>query len=86
LTVEVRVLARRARLMNRSIRLCTLCALLVSTVIIALFVGAFFARDLSVVIGMLFIAAMLSLCAGLISFLHEIALATRHLRVAFKDS
>lgn len=83
---ELRILVRRARLVNRSISLCTLCALLVCGVIITLFVGAFFARDLSVLIGMLFIAAMLSLSAGLVSFLQEIVLATRHLRVAFKDS
>ena len=83
---ELRILVRRATLVNRAIRLCTLCALIVSGVIIALFVGAFFRRNFSVVVGMMFIAAMLALCAGLISFLQEIALATRHLRIGFKDN
>ena len=81
---EIRVLARRARLVNRAIRLCTLCALITSGLIIALFVGAFFRRNLAVVVGMMFIAAMLALCAGLISFLQEIALATRHLRIGLR--
>jgi hypothetical protein len=78
---ELGVLARRAKLVNRGIALCTISALLVATVIIALFLAAFFRRDFSVVIGWTFIAAVVALCFGLISFLQEISHATRHLRI-----
>ena len=80
-TSELGVLARRARLVNRAIRLSTVCAVMVATVIVALFVGAFFGRDFAVFIGSVFIAAMFTLCGGLISFLQEVTLATRHLRI-----
>ncbi|MGH9311217.1 MAG: DUF2721 domain-containing protein [Vicinamibacterales bacterium] len=78
---ELGVLARRAKLVNRGIALCTVSALLVATVIIALFLAAFFRRDFSAVIGWTFIAAVVALCFGLISFLQEISHATRHLRI-----
>jgi len=72
---ESTVLGQRGRMINRAISLCTLSALLVCVVIVALFVGAFLKADLSVAIGLLFIAAMLSLVGGLIYFLREIHLA-----------
>jgi hypothetical protein len=81
---ELHVLARRAKLVNRGIGLCTISALLVATVIIALFLAAFFRRDFSPVIGWTFIAAVVALCAGLVSFLQEITHATRHLRIGFR--
>ena len=78
---ELGVLGRRAKLVNRGIALCTISALLVATVIIALFLAAFFRQDLSAMIGWTFIAAVVALCFGLISFLQEISHATRHLRI-----
>ena len=78
---ELGVLARRARLVNRAIALCTMCALLVCAVIISLFVGAFFGADVSYVIGVVFVAALTSLAGGLVIFLREITLATRSLRI-----
>jgi hypothetical protein len=83
---ELAVLGNRARLVNRAIRLFTLCALMIATVVIALFVAAFFRRDFSVLIGLIFIAAMITLCGGLISFLREITLATRHLRIGIGEA
>lgn len=80
LLAELDVLARRARLVNRAIALCTISALLVATVVIALFVGAFFRRDFSPVIGATFVAGLVALCAGLLTFLQEISHATRSLR------
>ena len=78
---ELDVLARRATLMNRAIGLCTTCALLICTVIVTLFVGAFLETDASLVIGLLFVAAMLALFIGLVSFLAEIRLAMQGLRI-----
>jgi hypothetical protein len=72
---ELDVLLRRVRLINRAISLCTSSALLVCIVIAALFVGAFLKADLSVLIGVLFIATMLALVGGLLYFLREIHLA-----------
>ena len=81
---ELHILARRAQLVNRAVALCTTSALLVATVVIALFVGAFFRRDFSPVIGATFVAAMVSLCAALLTFLQEISHATRSLRIGMR--
>jgi len=78
---ELRHLSQRARLINAAISLCTVCALLICAVIVALFVGGFLATDASVVIGVVFTGAMLALFAGLVSFLREIYVATRSLRI-----
>ena len=78
---EIRVLAGRARLVNRAITMCTVCALLICGVVISLFLGAFFRVDVSNVIGVLFIAALTSLGLGLATFLREMNMATRNLRI-----
>ncbi len=77
---ELRVLAARARLINRAISLSTYCALLVAGVIAALFLGAFVRLDLSAVVAVAFVAAMLALIAGLLSFLREVHLGIRWMR------
>jgi hypothetical protein len=79
---ELRLLSQRARLINTAVSLCTMCALLICGVIVALFVGAFLVTDVSVPIGLIFTAAMLALFIGLVSFLREIYVATRSLRRA----
>jgi Protein of unknown function (DUF2721) len=73
-------LARRARLINRAITLCTLTALLICTVIITLFLSAFLHFDAAFPVAGLFIAAMLAFVLGLIWFLREIFVATSSLR------
>jgi hypothetical protein len=73
---EMAMLSRRRVLIHRAITLCTICALLVCVVISTLFLGSEFALDPSRVVGLLFVTAMLSLIAGLLCFLREIALAT----------
>jgi hypothetical protein len=78
---ELRLLSVRARRINTSVALCTLCALLICTVIVALFVGAFLSSDLSVFIGLLFTGAMLALFSALVSFLREVYVATQSLRI-----
>jgi hypothetical protein len=77
-------LARRARLLGRSITLCTICALLVCMVVVALFVGAFVNFHLSQVIAVLFVMAMFSFIAGLLLFLREVFVATRTLRIGLR--
>ncbi len=78
---ELVVLERRARLVSHAISLCTLCALLICAVVIGLFLGAFFRTDVSNAIGVLFIAGLTALAGGLVTFLREIYLALRNLRI-----
>ena len=78
---EMARLSRRSRLIHWAISLCTIAALLICVVIASLFVGSVLDVDLSVTIASLFIAAMLALIAGLLSFLREIALATGGIHV-----
>lgn len=78
---DLRVLVRRAHLMNRAITLCTICALLVSLVVVALFLSSFTTIKLSMPIASLFIIAMLSFIVALLIFLREVFLATGSLRI-----
>jgi len=79
---EMLILTRRARLIHWAITLCTICALFVCVVIAALFIGSMIGVDLSATIALLFVAAMLTLIAGLLSFLREITLATGSIHVS----
>jgi len=78
-------LALRARLLGRAITLCTICALLVSMVVVALFLGALLNFRLELIISILFIVAMLSFIGGLTLFLREVFVATRTLRIGLRD-
>ena len=77
----LRVLARRARHMNRAITLVTISALFISVVVMMLFVNAFLHWDLSEFIAIMFIASMLSLAYALLEFLIEVRIATDSLRI-----
>jgi hypothetical protein len=81
LHAQLAILSRRAKLVNRSITLCTLTALLICAVIALLFMGAFLRFDAAVPVALLFIAAMLAFFAGLLSFLREVFVATASLRI-----
>ena len=80
---ELDVLARRMRLVYVAISLAVICALFVSLLIAIAFIDAFLAADLSKVVGLLFIAAMVAFIGALMVFLREIFLAistARHLQ------
>ena len=77
----LRTLEQRARLLGRAIALCTICALLVSMVVVALFLGAFVQFHVSLIIATLFIVAMFSFIGGLLMFLREVFVATVALRI-----
>jgi hypothetical protein len=77
-------LAHRSRLLGGAIALCTICALLVSMVVVALFLGALLNIHLALVIAILFIVAMLSFIGGLMLFLREVFVATRSLRIGLR--
>ena len=81
---ELSTLARRARLISRSITLCTVTACLICAVIVVLFVGAFLNRDTSPEVASLFVGAMFVFLVALLLFLREILLATSTLRIGLE--
>jgi hypothetical protein len=76
---RLRVLSRRATLINRAIALCVLSGLLVSLVVASLFVSSSLRIDLAAPIAVTFVIALLSLAAALLLFLREVFIATRSL-------
>jgi Protein of unknown function (DUF2721) len=81
LATELRVLSRRARLIYQAIALSIACALSLCLTVTTLFVGSLLRLQLSTVIILLFVTAMLSLIGALLTFFREIILATHHLRI-----
>jgi hypothetical protein len=78
---ELRVLSHRARLIYQAIALSIACALSLCLTVTTLFVGSLLRLQLSTVIVLLFVTAMLSLIGALLTFFREIILATHHLRI-----
>ena len=79
--VELDTLSYRARLIGRAMALAVLCALLVAVLLIAAFVDAFTATDLSFVLAGIFVAALLAFSGSLVVFLREILIASANLRI-----
>ncbi|MFO1302190.1 MAG: DUF2721 domain-containing protein [Burkholderiales bacterium] len=73
---ELGVLEQRRRVCSWSINFCTVAALLICIVIVALFMEEFFGRNLKWLAGGLFVVSMLGLILGLACFLREVYLAT----------
>jgi len=86
LRAENTTLWTRIGLINWAIRLCVSGALTVCLVIVALFVGDFVTFNISAVIAILFVIAMLLVIAGLVFLLCEISLATRTMRAGLELS
>ncbi|MEO7387659.1 MAG: DUF2721 domain-containing protein [Gammaproteobacteria bacterium] len=78
---ELRMMAWRARLMNRAITLSTCSALLVAVVVVMLFLAAFLDFNATLPVAGLFILAMLSLIGALLLFLREVFLAIKALKI-----
>lgn len=78
---ELDILTQRAQFINRSIALVTSSALLIATLIVFLFLGAFLTLNVATVVGILFVVAMIALIGGLVTFLQEVRLATRTMRL-----
>jgi hypothetical protein len=79
--IDLVALSQRAKLINRALTLCTLCAILVSLVIVALFVSPMIDTDLSGLIAVLFIGGLVAYVVALVTFLREIFIATASLRI-----
>jgi hypothetical protein len=81
LQADLRVLARRARILNIAISLSTIAALLVALVVVTLFANAFFSARLAWAIALLFVGSMVCLAAAFIAFFIEVRYATAALRI-----
>lgn len=78
---EVADLERRRHMASAAITACTFSALLVCTVIAALFFEVLLGLELSWLIGVLFTGSTLALIVGLAYFLREVHLATKTIRI-----
>lgn len=78
---ELRILDRRAAIVNMAILMGTLSAVTVSLLIAAMFVLSVTGYKFGQIVAAGFILAMVFLIAGLILFVFEIRLATRNIRV-----
>lgn len=74
-------LSRRARLINASITLSTISALLVAIVVALLFASAFVRFSLALPVAVLFVGSMFALVGALLSFLVEVRIATLTVRI-----
>lgn len=79
--LELNSLERRRHFASAAITACTFSALLVCTVITALFLEVLLELELKWLIGLLFTAATLALVVGLTYFLGEVHLATTTIRI-----
>jgi hypothetical protein len=78
---RLRVLSRRARLINASITLATVSALLVAIVVALLFASAFVRFSLALPVAVLFVGSMFALVGALLAFLVEVRIATVTVRI-----
>jgi Protein of unknown function (DUF2721) len=83
---DLSVLARRAHYINVAISLCTIAALLVALVVVALFANAFLSQELGVGIALLFVGAMVCLSAAFVIFFVEVRIAVAALRIGLRSS
>ena len=86
LQVELKLQARRCKLIYAAMMLCVLCALLICSVIVALFASSLLDIGLGVPIALLFVAAMLAFIAALVVFVREVHLAISNLRFGPPDT
>jgi hypothetical protein len=85
LRFELKLQARRCRLIYAAMTLSVVCALMICSVIVALFASALFETGLGLLIASLFVGAMLAFIAALLAFLREVQLATSNLRIGPPD-
>lgn len=81
INLELASLEQRRHLASSAITACTFSALLVCTVIAALFVEVLLQAELKWLVGLLFTGSTLALVVGLAYFLREVHLATQTVRI-----
>jgi hypothetical protein len=83
---ELVVLARRANYIYLAVSLATISALFVALVVVTLFANAFLASELSVLVALLFVGAMVCLSAAYVVFFVEVRIAVATLRIGISRS
>jgi len=83
---QLAVLEGRAGYINAAITSIILSALFIALVVVMLFVNAFLRWDLSGFIACMFILSMLALAAALLTFLIEVRIATKTLRIGIEEA
>ena len=78
---QIRVLVRRGRLVRTAILLATLSVFFAALLIIVLFLAVLLGVDAAWPVGVLFIASMVSLVAGLVPFLMDVNLSLAALQL-----
>jgi hypothetical protein len=86
LIVELGVQTRRMRTIYLAMVLCALCALLIASVIVVLFAGAFMAVPVAAAVAVLFVTAMVTFIAAMLAFLREVHLAITRVRIGLMAS
>jgi multidrug efflux pump subunit AcrB len=81
ITAQLKVLARRARLVRLAIILATLSMLLAAVLVIVLFMAAVFRLEVAVLVITIFVGCMASLFASLIVFIMDIDLSLAALKL-----
>ena len=81
---ELSTLSRRAKFINLAITLGTVCALLICVMIASMFIGVFLSVDLAAIVSLLFVTAMLAFIGALLSFLREIFIAVKAMRIEIR--
>ena len=79
--MELKALDRRMKFGNRAVLFCSLSAVLICILVALVFVLDFIGNSAGLIIAILFMMVMAALATGLISFLLEVHIATRFLRV-----
>ena len=77
---ELQIIERRVKLIYAAIVLAVLCALCICMLIAVAFIDAFLAMNLSKMLGVLFIGAMMALIGSLLMFMREIFIAVTTVR------
>lgn len=78
---ELKVLDKRLKYGNRAVLFCSLSAVLICILVAVLFILVLLAIPAGALVAVLFIAVVTSLSVGLVSFLQEVTLSLRALRV-----
>lgn len=81
IATELNLLERRRNFISTAINMCTISALLVCLVVVALFLDVMLAVPLYWMIGALFTIATLTLVVGLAYFLREVHFASRSVKL-----
>jgi hypothetical protein len=81
ISAQLKILARRARLVRLAIILATVSALLAGILIIVLFLGALFQIEIGAIVVLLFVGCIGCLIASLVVFIGDINLSLSALRL-----